>query len=82
MADAMGGRGIRVEHPDQFADAYRAAIRSDIPTVIEVPINRDTVVPVTGTWADAADPGRAADFPPAQHSELANRPLRTWASKG
>ncbi len=50
MADAMGGRGIRVEHPDQFADAYREAIRSDIPTVIEAPINRDTVVPVTGTW--------------------------------
>jgi acetolactate synthase I/II/III large subunit len=50
MADAMGGRGIRVEHPDQFADAYREAIRSDIPTVIDVPINRDTVVPVTGTW--------------------------------
>ena len=32
MAEAMGGRGIRVEHPDQFGDAYREAIRSDIPT--------------------------------------------------
>jgi acetolactate synthase I/II/III large subunit len=50
MAEAMGGRGIRVEHPDQFADAYQEAIRSNIPTVIDAPINRDTVVPVTGTW--------------------------------
>ena len=28
MADAMGGRGIRIEHPDQFGDAYSEAIRS------------------------------------------------------
>ncbi len=50
MAEAMGGRGIRVEHPDQFGDAYREAIRSDIPTVIDVVINRDTTMPVVGTW--------------------------------
>jgi acetolactate synthase-1/2/3 large subunit len=50
MADAMGGRGIRIEHPDQFGDAYREAIRSSTPTVIDVVINRDTGIPVTGTW--------------------------------
>jgi acetolactate synthase I/II/III large subunit len=50
MAEAMGGRGIRIEHPDQFGDAYREAIRSDIPTLIEVVINRDTSMPVVGTW--------------------------------
>jgi acetolactate synthase-1/2/3 large subunit len=50
MAEAMGGRGIRIEHPDQFGDAYAEAIRSSIPTVIEVIINRDTGIPVTGTW--------------------------------
>ena len=50
MAEAMGGRGIRVEHPDQFGDAYREAIRSNIPTVIDVVINRDTTMPVIGTW--------------------------------
>jgi thiamine pyrophosphate-dependent acetolactate synthase large subunit-like protein len=38
MTEAMGGRGIRIEHPDQFGDAYREAIRSNIPTVIEVVI--------------------------------------------
>jgi acetolactate synthase I/II/III large subunit len=41
MVEAMGGRGIRIEHPDQFGDAYREAIRSDTPTVLD---------PVTGTW--------------------------------
>ncbi len=50
MAEAMGGRGIRIEHPDQFGDAYREAIRSNIPTLIEVIINRDTSMPVVGTW--------------------------------
>jgi acetolactate synthase-1/2/3 large subunit len=50
MTEAMGGRGIRVEHPDQFGDAYREAIRANVPTVIEVMINRDTGIPITGTW--------------------------------
>lgn len=50
MAEAMGGRGIRIEHPDQFADAYAEALRSNIPTVLDVVINRDTGIPVTGTW--------------------------------
>jgi acetolactate synthase-1/2/3 large subunit len=50
MAEAMGGRGIRIDHPDQFADAYREALRSDIPTVLDVIINRDTAMPVIGTW--------------------------------
>ena len=40
------------EGPKQAArgDAYAEAIRSSIPTVIEVIINRDTGIPVTGTW--------------------------------
>ncbi len=50
MTDAMGGRGIRIEHPDQFGDAYREALHSNVPTVLDVIINRDTAVPVTGTW--------------------------------
>jgi acetolactate synthase I/II/III large subunit len=50
MTEAMGGRGIRIEHPDQFGDAYREALRSDIPTVLDVIINRDTAMPVVGTW--------------------------------
>lgn len=50
MAEAMGARGIRIEHPDQFGDAYSEALRSNIPTVLDVAINRETGVPVTGTW--------------------------------
>jgi acetolactate synthase I/II/III large subunit len=50
MTEAMGGRGIRIEHPDQFGDAYREAIRSNVPTVLDVIINRDTAMPVVGTW--------------------------------
>jgi acetolactate synthase-1/2/3 large subunit len=50
MAQSMGARGIRIEHPDQFGDAYAEAIRSDVPTVLDVIINRDTTMPITGTW--------------------------------
>lgn len=50
MAEAMGARGIRIEHPDQFGDAYAEAISSNVPTVLDVVINRDTGIPVTGTW--------------------------------
>ena len=50
MAEAMGARGIRVDHPDQFGDAYREAIRSNVPTVIDTIIDRDAAVPITGTW--------------------------------
>lgn len=50
MAQAMGARGIRIEHPDQFGDAYAEAIKSTTPTVLDVIINRDTAMPVIGTW--------------------------------
>jgi hypothetical protein len=67
----MGGRGVRVEHPDQFGDAYREAIRSNIPTVIDVVINRDTGIPVTGTehcgqnqWAQRQPHSPLQSLPP------------------
>ena len=50
MAQAMGARGVRIEHPDQFADAYGEALKSNTPTVLDVIINPDTGIPVTGTW--------------------------------
>ena len=50
MAQAMGAHGVRIEHPDQFADAYAEALRSNKPTVLDVIINPDTGIPVTGTW--------------------------------
>lgn len=50
MAEAMGARGIRVTHPGEFGDAYKEAIHSGRPTVLDVVINRDVTVPLTGTW--------------------------------
>jgi acetolactate synthase-1/2/3 large subunit len=50
MAESMGARGLRIDHPDQFADAYREALTSDQPTVLDVIVNRDVPVPLTGTW--------------------------------
>lgn len=62
MAEAMGGRGIRIEHPDQFGSAYSEALRSNIPTLIEVVVNRDTGIPVTGTWQMPPIPEVAPTF--------------------
>ncbi len=50
MAEAMGGQGIRIEKPGDFADAFEHALKSGVPTVLDVIINRDTPVPITGTW--------------------------------
>jgi thiamine pyrophosphate-dependent acetolactate synthase large subunit-like protein len=50
MAEAMVGKGVRIEQPDEFGDAFREAIRSNIPTVHDVVINRDTGIPITCAW--------------------------------
>jgi acetolactate synthase I/II/III large subunit len=62
MTEAMGGRGIRIEHPDQFGDAYAEALRSNRPTVIDVVVNRDTGIPITGTWQMPPIPEVAPTF--------------------
>ncbi|MBS29531.1 MAG: acetolactate synthase [Alphaproteobacteria bacterium] len=42
VADHLGCQGIRVEHPDQLADAFRTALATrDRPTVIDVVVTRD-----------------------------------------
>ena len=60
MAESMGGRGVRIEKPGDFAPAYEEALKSNVPTVFDVIINRDTPVPLTSTWQmppiPAADP--------------------------
>jgi acetolactate synthase-1/2/3 large subunit len=50
MAEAMGGKGIHIERPGDFAGAFEEALKSGVPTVIDVIINRDTPVPLTATW--------------------------------
>jgi acetolactate synthase-1/2/3 large subunit len=42
IAETLGCRGIRVEHPDQLAGAYRSALDNrDGPTLIDVVVTRD-----------------------------------------
>ncbi len=42
LAEALGCKGIRVEHPDQLADAYRTALANrEGPTLIDVVVTRD-----------------------------------------
>lgn len=42
LAENLGCRGIRVEHPDQLADAFRNALDNrDKPNVIDIVVTRD-----------------------------------------
>ncbi len=42
IAEALGCKGIRVEHPEQLADAYRTALANrEGPTLIDVVVTRD-----------------------------------------
>jgi len=50
MAEAMGGHGVRIEKPGDFAPAFEQALKSGVPTLLDVIINRDTPVPLTATW--------------------------------
>ncbi len=59
MAEAMGAGGIVVEQPGDLADAFHTAVNADKPYVLDVRINRDTAVPLIGTWK----------FPPIQQAE-------------
>ncbi len=50
MAEAMGACGVRIEKPGDFGPAFEQAIKSGVPTLLDVIINRDTPVPLTATW--------------------------------
>jgi acetolactate synthase I/II/III large subunit len=50
LAELFGARGYHVEHPDQIADAVRAALACGKPAVIEIPIDPDEF-PVPATTA-------------------------------
>jgi acetolactate synthase-1/2/3 large subunit len=41
IAEAMGCRGVRVEHPGELAGALAAAFAADVPTVIDVTTSLD-----------------------------------------
>lgn len=38
LAEALGGKGYYVTHPDQVADAFKSALDSNQPAVIEIPV--------------------------------------------
>jgi acetolactate synthase I/II/III large subunit len=59
MAEAMGAGGISVDQPGDLGDAFDTALRANRPFVVDVKVNRDTAVPLIGTW----------QFPPIVQAE-------------
>src|SRR5438874_1701152 len=59
MAEAMGAGAVSVEQPGDLADAFDTAFKSGKPYLIDVKVNRDTAVPLIGTW----------QFPPIVQAE-------------
>ncbi|MGH6943525.1 MAG: thiamine pyrophosphate-binding protein, partial [Geminicoccaceae bacterium] len=59
MAEAMGAGGVTVEQPGELGDALDTALKAGKPYVVDVRVNRDTAVPLIGTWK----------FPPIQQAE-------------
>jgi acetolactate synthase-1/2/3 large subunit len=41
IAEAYGGAGLRVEKPSEMAEGIRAGLRSDVPFLLDVAIDRD-----------------------------------------
>jgi len=39
LAEAYGAQGVRVDSPEEFAKAVKAAMKSDVTTVVDVPIS-------------------------------------------
>ena len=50
MAQAMGAGAISVDQPGDLGDAFDTALKAGGPFVVDVKVNRDTAVPLIGTW--------------------------------
>ena len=59
MAEAMGALAYSIDSPGDVAPAFEAALASGRPAVLDVRVNRDTAVPLIGTW----------QFPPIVQAE-------------
>jgi acetolactate synthase-1/2/3 large subunit len=59
MAEAMGAAGYSIDQPGDFAGAFEDALSSGRPALLDVKVNRDTAVPLIGTW----------QFPPIVQAE-------------
>src|SRR5436190_177772 len=62
MAEAMGAGGISVENPADLGSALETALAAGKPYVIDVKVNRDTAVPLIGTWHFAPIPQAEPTF--------------------
>ncbi len=59
MAEAMGAGAATIDDPADIADGFKEALDSGKPYVLDVRVNRDTAVPLIGTW----------QFPPITQAE-------------
>jgi acetolactate synthase-1/2/3 large subunit len=59
MAEAMGALAYSIDQPGDISGAFEAALGSGRPAVLDVKVNRDTAVPLIGTW----------QFPPIVQAE-------------
>lgn len=59
MAEAMGAAGYSIDQPGDFAGAFEDALNCGRPALLDVKVNRDTAVPLIGTW----------QFPPIVQAE-------------
>ncbi len=62
MAESMGALGLTVDQPSDLGSAFETALASGRPTVIDVKVNRDTAVPLIGTWHFAPIPQAEPTF--------------------
>jgi acetolactate synthase-1/2/3 large subunit len=62
MAESMGALGLTVDQPSDLGSAFETALASGRPAVIDVKVNRDTAVPLIGTWHFAPIPQAEPTF--------------------
>ena len=58
----MGALGLTVDQPSELGSAFETALASGRPAVIDVKVNRDTAVPLIGTWHFAPIPQAEPTF--------------------
>jgi acetolactate synthase I/II/III large subunit len=57
LGRAMGADGYTVGHPSELSERLACALSSEVPTVLDVRVDRDIAPPATGSW----------DLPPLAH---------------
>jgi acetolactate synthase-1/2/3 large subunit len=50
LARAMGAEGVTIERPRDFAEQLRLALRSELPTVLDVLVDREIRPTATASW--------------------------------